>query len=285
MLKRAIAIFAFVVLALIISLAAVAEALPAGAPRSGRFTVLTYNVAGLPQGISQSQPLFYMSKISPLLNAYELVLTQEDFFYGKRLKSRTTHPYYAGRSRGKSLGDGLSRFSVFPLGAAEHVAWSKCYGTFGHANDCLTPKGFAFAVHELAPGVKVHVYDLHMDAGGSPGDIAARAAGMEQLIAYLNEHSAGQAVIIGGDFNISPKRPNDLATLQKLLDTQHLTNACVAMSCPKDRIDRILFRGSGQLELTAGSYQVEKERFASTLGLPLSDHYPVAVGFEWRQRN
>ncbi len=40
-----------------------ANAVAAGV-ESGTFTVLTYNVAGLPQGISSSQPLFFMRKIS-----------------------------------------------------------------------------------------------------------------------------------------------------------------------------------------------------------------------------
>jgi hypothetical protein len=56
----------------------VTSAAPPGAP-SGEFAVLAYNVAGLPQGISSSNPKRNLPLISPLLNAYDIVFTQEDF--------------------------------------------------------------------------------------------------------------------------------------------------------------------------------------------------------------
>ena len=53
--------------------------------QSGSFTALTYNVAGLPEGISGSNPETNMQMISPLLNAYDLVLIQEDFSLPPRI--------------------------------------------------------------------------------------------------------------------------------------------------------------------------------------------------------
>ena len=250
---------------------------------SGSFTVLTYNVAGLPQGISQSQPILNTPRISPRLNGFDLVLTQEDFFYGKVLKSKTTHPYYAPRSDNGTLGDGLSRFSIFPMTAVDHQAWQTCYGTLWYGNDCLTPKGFAFARHTIAPGVEIDVYDLHGDAGKAAGDQAARAKDIDQLIAYVKEHSAGRAVIIGGDTNLNaPENPLDRQTLKKLLDGLGLTDAYAAVGSGKERIDRIVFRSGQGVELTPVKYQVERERF-SVLGLPLSDHQPVSVTFDWKK--
>ena len=253
--------------------------------QSGKFTVLTYNVAGLPEGISQSHPLLFMKRIGPLLNGFDLVLTQEDFFYGKELKAGAEHPYYDGRSRAGILGDGLSRFSIFPLGEATHVAWEVCHGTLGYANDCLTPKGFSVAAHELAPGVEIDVYDLHMDAGGNRGDQEARDQQMAQLIAFMAERSAGKAVIVAGDWNISGKRERDRATLQRLLDEQGLVDSCRALNCGRERIDRILFRGNDNIKIKAVAYRVEAERFRTRLGLPLSDHKAVSVEFEWELKN
>ncbi|MET0594862.1 MAG: hypothetical protein ABW133_19330, partial [Polyangiaceae bacterium] len=46
---------------------------------SGEFTALTYNVAGLPEAFSGSQPATNTPLISPLLNDYDLVLVQEDW--------------------------------------------------------------------------------------------------------------------------------------------------------------------------------------------------------------
>src|SRR5688500_16876233 len=47
--------------------------------RKGTFTALTYNVVGLPQAISGSDPETNSPLIGPLLNAYDLVLLQEDW--------------------------------------------------------------------------------------------------------------------------------------------------------------------------------------------------------------
>jgi len=42
----------------------------------GEFTTLSYNVAGLPQEVSQVNPKDHIPLISPLLNEYDIVLTQ-----------------------------------------------------------------------------------------------------------------------------------------------------------------------------------------------------------------
>lgn len=52
-----------------------------GAPseRTGSFTALTYNVAGLPEALSGSEPATNSPLISPLLDAYDVVLLQENW--------------------------------------------------------------------------------------------------------------------------------------------------------------------------------------------------------------
>jgi endonuclease/exonuclease/phosphatase (EEP) superfamily protein YafD len=253
---------------------------PAAADQ-GTFIILTYNVAGLPQGISQGQPILNTPKISPRLNDFDLALTQEDFFYAKALKSKTTHRYYAPRSDTGTLGDGLSRFSRFPMSAVNHQAWRTCHGVLWYANDCLTPKGFSYARHTIAPGVEIDVYDLHADAGPDRADQETRAKQMDQMIAFIKDRSAGRAVIVGGDTNLG-SRPIDEATFKKLLDGLGLTDACAALDCGKDRLDRIVFRSGEGVTLTPLKYQVERERF-SVGGLPLSDHLPVSVTFRWQK--
>jgi hypothetical protein len=260
-----------------------AEGAAAAQARSGRFAMLTYNVAGLPEPLSSSRPLLYTSKISPLLNAFDIVVAQEDFYYHDDLKSKAEHPYISGRSRQGVLGDGLSRFSVFPFTEVEHVAWEKCYGSLGHANDCLTPKGFSAATHEIGPGVRIDIYNLHMDAGGSKGDMDARNAEMDQLITFMAGWSPGRAVIIGGDWNLSGKRQRDLEILDRIINQQGLADSCRALSCGEERIDRILFRGNDSIILKPVAYKVESERFAARRGLPLSDHKAVSVVFEWKR--
>ena len=58
----------------------------------GEFLALTYNVAGLPEPLSGSQPSVNIPQISPLLNSYDLVLVQEDFWYHNELKAQINHP-------------------------------------------------------------------------------------------------------------------------------------------------------------------------------------------------
>lgn len=259
----------------------VAQESPPPSPASnGTFTVLTYNVAGLPQGISQGQPVLNTPKISARLDGFDIVLTQEDFFYGKELKSKATHPYYAPRSEAGTLGDGLSRFSVFPITAVDHQAWEVCHGYLWYANDCLTPKGFSFARHTIAPGVEIDIYDLHADAGRDQGDMEARSKGVDQLIAYIKKNSEGRAVIIGGDTNLR-SRPIDEASFKRLLDSLGLTDACAEVGDGKPRLDRVVYRSGQGVELKAVRHQVEHEKF-SVAGLPLSDHLPISVTFEWR---
>ncbi len=248
---------------------------------AGGFSVLTYNVAGLPEGISGSHPLVNTSKISPKLNAFDIVLVQEDFTYHRKLRSKAEHPYISGPGRGGSLGDGLARFSRFPFSEVEHIDWEECYGTMGYANDCLTPKGFSFATHEVAPGVFIDIYNLHMDAGGSKGDIEARDAGMDQLIAWMAERSAGRAVIIGGDWNLNARRDRDMEVLDRILTKQNLKDSCRALNCGEERIDRILFRGDDRIRIEAVEYKVEVQRFEKKRRIQLSDHEAVSTVFGW----
>lgn len=60
----------------------------------GTFTALTYNVAGLPEGINADQhPVANTPLISPRLNNYDLVNVQEDFFYHDLLIKDNHHKY------------------------------------------------------------------------------------------------------------------------------------------------------------------------------------------------
>jgi len=249
--------------------------------KAGSFSVLTYNVAGLPDLISQSHPAKFNALISPLLNDFDLVLVQEDFYYHDDLASSASHPHVSPPGTGGILGDGLARFSTFPFTNVVHVPWEQCHGRLGYANDCLTPKGFSFATHQPAPGVYIDVYNLHMDAGGNINDQTTRAAQMRQLINTIKTTSRGKAVIAAGDWNLSGKRKNDLDTLEMLLTELDMTDSCRALKCGRERIDRIIFRSSDEIRLKPLEYKVEAQRFTSTKGRQLSDHQAVSVLFSW----
>ena len=286
---------------------------PAGDETSGELTTLAYNVAGLPQEVSQVSPREHIPLISPLLNDYDVVLTQEDFDwwqpnldqfdfvnYRSRLRSRVDHPYQSERHPGPEavgidvaterpmlqVGDGLGILSRFPFDEFRRVPWKTCGES---AADCLAIKGFAMAHVELASGLIVDVYNLHADAGSADSDIAARAAGFEQLAAYIEEHSDGHAIILGGDTNLhtdpesdDPLEKGDARLWETFLKRSGLVDVCNALACgDPTRIDKFAFRSGGGIKLMPLSWKFEAEKFRDAGGQPLSDHDALAVRWRW----
>lgn len=271
---------------------------------TGSFDLLTYNVAGLPEGLSGSNPSVNMPLIAPLLNAYDLVLTQEDFanpdppLAGNRvfhdvLVAGTDFPYVSTPQvppMGSNpqhpqaiLGDGLNFFSRFPLGPVDRTTWDECFGVIDHASDCLATKGFALTTIELGPGATVDVYNLHADAGSAVEDQTARASNLAQLAAYIESHSVGHAVIVGGDTNLHTDRPEAEQVWQAFLANTGLADVCDTVDCGADVdvIDKVAFRGVAGVDLTPVSHVFERTRFTRSDGQPLSDHDPLHVRFDY----
>lgn len=283
-----------------------AEGCPAVEPVAGQFLALTYNVAGLPEGISGSHPLTNTPLISPRLNPYDLVLVQESWqtpdpnpaaprrTHHELLVANALHPYKstpAGAPLGTDprrpsavLADGLNQFAQMAFDPnVIRVMWNRCYAT---AADCLALKGFSIARTTLARGVTVDVYDLHMEAGGAPEDDAIRAEGVDQLLASMSIYSAGRAVIIGGDFNLHTDEEPDGSTYQRLLTSAGLTDTCTARGCgDTGRIDKFAWRSNGTVTITPLSWRNEHALFMDGDGDPLSDHDPLAVRFAWAVTN
>jgi endonuclease/exonuclease/phosphatase family metal-dependent hydrolase len=248
----------------------------------GQFRVLTYNVAGLPEGLSRSRPSHNMARISPLLNAYDVVLVQEDFAFQTSLRRRLIHRFISrpmGSGSVFNLGDGLSRFSLVPFRELERRRWNTCFGRLSHGSDCMAPKGFSVATHWLSDRDVVDVYNLHMDAGGSEGDRIARASQVEQLAAAILGRSAGRAVIVAGDTNM---RADESSVISAFLDRVGLRDSCADLGClDRFRVDRVLYRTTPTLELLPQAWALDP-RFRDERGAPLSDHDPVSVHFRWR---
>lgn len=209
------------------------------AAASGEVSVLSYNVAGLPVEISKERPDVNIPKISPLLNDYDIVMTQEDFDwwkpdglasstdfvnYHERLRADADHEFRTEPHPGNEavgidieadrpnmeLGDGLGVLSRYPLSDTDRVPWTECFGEFDSgASDCLAMKGFLMTRVELAEGVVVDLYDLHGEAGGGEEDQALQGEDFEQLADYINENSQGNAVILGGDTNLHTDLPGE----------------------------------------------------------------------------
>ncbi len=250
-------------------------------PLKGSFSLLTYNVAGLPEGLSSSKPSVNMPLIGKLLNRYDLALVQEDFAYGRELRAAIAHQYATPaflRVDRTDLGDGLSQFSKMPFVGYLRETWRDCNGVFGAFFDCLAPKGFTFARHLLARGTSVDVYNVHLDAGYSKADEQARAKQLAQLWEAIERHSRGRAVIVAGDTNLELR---EAAVFNDFLSKSKLVDACQKLGCPEpSRIDRVMFRSTAALRLVAHNWRTEAA-FVDNAGVPLSDHQPVIVDFDW----
>ncbi len=285
----------------------------------GEFSLLTYNVAGLPAEISKENPKEHLPLISPLLNDYDVVITQEDFdwwgslaggfdfvHYHERLRADVTHKYRSAKHPGPDavdldltsrpapeVGDGLGVLSRFPIDGNTRVPWKGCFGGFdtkdGGAGDCLAMKGFSMTRVTLASGAVVDLYDLHGEAGGTATDQQLQADDYAQLAAFVNEHSKGHAVILGGDTNlhtdnVHPDGSNgaDTKIWNDFIAATGLTDSCAATSCPDTgRIDKIAYRSGGGVELTALTHAFLADRFVDASGDALSDHDPLEVRFRW----
>jgi hypothetical protein len=252
---------------------------------SGRLSLLTYNVAGLPQLVSHSDPEVNVALISPLLNHYDVAMVQEDFSYHSRLSARAGHAY---RSEPMThslalMADGLNWFSRFPFGWIHRVRWAQCNGYLGAASDCLADKGFSFGEVTLASGVTVDFYNLHAEAGGSALDIDVRRDNFEQLADYLRARSRDHAVIVAGDTNLRMSVPADAETLERFLAMTGLNDACHRFGCGEERIDRVFFGSSRHVDLDVLGWWADR-RFVDARGAPLSDHPAIGVELSWQKR-
>lgn len=269
---------------------------------SGSFLALTYNVAGLPEGLSSSQPQRFMPLIGPLLNRYDLVLLQETWLtpdpnpfqgllrgYHEILIASSQHPYKsepapqpfgAVRSRPTALlSDGLNLFARAAFMATERVAWPRCVATEA---DCLAMKGFSMSPVTLADGVVVHVYNLHAEAGNSAQDDQARNDGLQLLQTFIEENSKAEALIIAGDFNLRTDTEPANGQFTSFAAASGLTDACTELSCERPgSIDKLLYRSNARVQLQAESWRVEHDVFVSDTGEKLSDHDPISVKINW----
>ncbi|MFF5494427.1 jacalin-like lectin [Streptomyces aquilus] len=281
-----------------------AAAPSATAADSGTFSVLSYNVAGLPESLSsaptprESSTTTIGQRIAP----YDIVHVQEDFNYHAYLYAAdAAHAYRTPTSGGAGIGSGLNTLSKTPYDTDdfERVGWNSCQLDSG---DCLTPKGFTFMRERLAEGVYVDFYNVHTNAGTNDGDLASRADNLNQLTAFIKSHSAGNAVVVMGDTNTRYTRSGD--TIAEFAAANGLTDAWVklirggnapakgsdALVCDQtgttvpntcEVVDKVLYRGSRLVSLDATTYNNEHAKFLTSDGLMLSDHDPITVGFTW----
>jgi endonuclease/exonuclease/phosphatase family metal-dependent hydrolase len=282
-----------------VALSALATLVVAGdavAQTDGAFSTLTYNIAGLLEPFSGSDPSTNTPIISCLVRDYDIVQVQEDFNYHAALYDTCDdHPYRSPTSGGMGFGSGLNTLSRLPYMDWTRESWDACVGV-----DCLTPKGFTLARVRLGEGVHVDVYNLHAQAQVDDASLAARRDNMVQLARYIEWQSAGNAVIVMGDTNTRYTRGDGIHELlargfrDVWIDRLRggsvpaagapALTACepTATSADCEVVDKVLYRSGPALTLTPTDYRVEDQRFVDSAGRDLSDHRPIAVRWRWQ---
>ncbi|KAG3170037.1 hypothetical protein PI124_g4679 [Phytophthora idaei] len=227
------------------------------------FSVMCYNVAGLPAMISSGNPSVYSVNMGKRIGDWDIVNVQEDFNYHAKLYSENKHEHRTPTSGGVPFGSGLNTLSHLPFTSItnlQRVKWNE-YSNFDNA-DCMTPKGFTLVEVQLADGVTIDIYNLHTDAGVTDADQKARASNLQQLSDFMTETSADNAAIVFGDTNTRYTRERD--TIREFIGGQKLTDAWVQfvlggvppekgapIKCDKatmtndcEVVDKIMYRGA-----------------------------------------
>lgn len=169
---------------------------------------VNFNVAGLPFGYLQGENVIANQKAAGKYlsqNNFDIVAVQEDFGFHKQLvKNMSGFGYTTNHTGGIPGGDGLNIFTKdMPVYNETRVTWNEACGILSDGSDALTPKGFVYSVIDVGNGIYVDFYNLHADAYGGAGSIAARTSQIKQLAKFIKARSAenDRPVIVTGDFN------------------------------------------------------------------------------------
>ncbi|MRI32261.1 hypothetical protein EOPP23_04540 [Endozoicomonas sp. OPT23] len=261
----------------------------------GNFSVMTYNVAGLPYWINDMDA-YRFPALGQKLNDYDLVMLQEDFWYHDEITKTAKFPYKSTPKElswhdtwnGKLVNDGLNRFSRFPIKDFTRKAWGDCYrfgsDDKGGGGDCLATKGFSVARHKIRStgGIEfeIDIYNMHMESGSSTEAKDLRIKQTFMMFEYMKTFSLLNPVIVVGDFNHSQGNMSDL--YNSFLQDARLTDSFQTLGLGKQnkwKIDRIFYRNSNGIKLDPVRY--DSPDFRDKDNKPLSDHRPVIVWFDW----
>lgn len=239
--------------------------------------VLSYNVHGLNHWLVDDDPEARMPAISARVNAYDVALIQESWTYWDALAAQVTHSVRErgnGPDPGMFFQTGLTSFARPAFVAVSRGSLGACSGWLGGANDCFADKGFLRLRLRLANGVELDFWNLHLDAGDSDDDRAARALQLDSLVARVHEQSGDGALVVAGDFNLSAENATDHALLERFRSALALRDSGARSSdggrFAGKHIDYILYREGPGVSLAP--VQVGEAREFSAAEAPLSDH-------------
>lgn len=287
---------------------------------AGQFSVLSYNIDGLPQIIQSiddglfnfhprnpgGHPGLYTPIIGVKAGDYDIVNVQEDFNSHNALYKTDKHPYRTKTSGGAGFGSGLNTLSRFTfVDDVVRVTWNTRNSTDGNN---LTPKGFTLQHVRLAEGVYLDVYNLHTCAGTSKSALEARRDNIDQIVKYIRANSDGNAVLVFGDTNCRYTRAEDnIRNLLNLMDgdawvklqknntppasgadalvwdaASHYSTPLTSDRFGSEYVDKIFYKSNKYIQLAPISYDIPDAKFRDKSGNMLSDHYPISAVFQYK---
>ncbi len=252
---------------------------------SGIFSVLTYNIHGLPSEVTGDDTTSRIEQITPLLEEYDIVGLQEDWIEENRAiwiegaGFEHIDIFNEPLTEEKVYGSGLSLLSQFPHLNNEHVFYQGCNGYIDSASDCFASKGLQIVSTELG-GEPVHFLNTHLEAGNNTVDSDIRSDQIDTILAETDKLDG--AIVLMGDFNLHPDDPVDMAMLQRLTDAG-FSNTCWELDCAEpNHIDQIWYRSGDGLTFTLESWE-RPTHFVDGDGVDLSDHPPIVGVFSWER--
>lgn len=152
--------------------------------------------------------------------------------------------------------------------AEQRMAFGMCEGYIGAAQDCFAEKGVLMVRLRLTNGAEVDVYNTHLEAGGGAKDQDIRTKQLSMIADFMKKHSAGRAVLFGGDFNLDWKNKTQGQAMKTFLASTGLTRMETNQS--GRQIDYILYRSGTTTTLAARKAEAASD--FKDFGKPLSDH-------------
>lgn len=273
------------------------------------FTLLTYNVRGIPKGLRFPGRRF--PTIGWLANRYDVVLAQE-VFGGSRLligQMPDKQPFVGvgvlgspGKVALRALtlpftfflpdfwppfGSGLITFvehRLLPEGDLteapefETSPYRECYGWFSAGMDCFARKGYLRVPVQAPGGTLMDVYNTHLDAGTDEESRAARSAQLRELACAIDARDSGRPTIVAGDLNIAYSRKTDGILLSKFRQHLGLADSGAGAENPTWRErDFVLYRDGTDARLIVDRAGEESAFLFD--GYALSDHPALFAEF------
>ena len=265
---------------------------------------VNFNVAGLPFAALQGEDVKGNQNVAGKYlseNNFDIVAVQEDFGYHSNLVEGMSGFNYTTNHMGNIPGgDGLNIFTKnMPIYNENRVPWNEACGILSDGSDELTPKGFVYTVIDIGNGIYVDFYDLHADAYGGAGSVAARTSQFRQLAEFIKARSAenDRPVIVTGDFNNYMHSHEDDGALYKTLYLEcGLKDAWVEFhndgdyfnmynwhitGLPAwgnwDSVERFMYKSGGGVDLVVSDFRYTYVRDDS--GKAVSDHAAAECDF------